>query len=205
MNRISAVKKAALVLGVVLMGNFAMAQSHSADKKQAEKWVKSRVWADGLAIKVYPEVNSVEFEKQYNSNKEMWTKVFQFLADKRKLDSLPPGKYPIDGNNAYASITYGPSKTFEKSRWESHRKYIDLQYVIKGEEKIGVAPVAGAKVTDPYNEAKDVAHYDSPGTYYIATPKTFFLFFPTEAHRPNILVKGYDKVKKLVIKIRYSK
>jgi YhcH/YjgK/YiaL family protein len=185
------------------MGNLVMAQSDSNGKNATDRWVKSKVWADGLKINVYHEVDATEFKKQYEANKATWDKVFKFLGDSSKLATLAPGKYPIDGKNAYASITYAPSKTFETSKWESHRKYIDLQYVINGEEKIGVVPISKAVVTEPYDEAKDVAHYSSDGTYYTATPGEFFLFFPADVHRPNIKVDGYDNVKKLVIKIIY--
>ena len=36
----------------------------------------------------------------------------------------------------------------------------------------------------------------------IPTPGTFFLFFPGDAHRPNITPGGNKVVKKMVIKIR---
>ncbi|HVW16159.1 MAG TPA: YhcH/YjgK/YiaL family protein [Mucilaginibacter sp.] len=189
--------------GMIFTSAAVIAQTNSNDKITAEQWDKSKVWADGLKIRLYPQVNATEFKKQYEANKATWQKVFKFLADSTKLATLAPGQYPIDGKNAYATITFAPSKTFEASKWESHQKYIDLQYVINGEEKIGVAPVSGATITGPYNEKKDVAHYSSEGTYYVATPKEFFLFFPADAHRPNIKVDGYDNVKKLVIKIRY--
>ena len=192
-----------MAFGVIFTVNLAKAQSNT-NGKEASKWVKSKVWADGLKINIYPEVDAVEFKKQYDGNKATWDKVFKFLSDSGKLATLAPGKYPIDGKNAYASITYAPSKTFETSKWESHRKYIDLQYIINGEEKIGVVPVSKAAVTEPYNEAKDVAHYSADGAYYVATPKEFFLFFPADVHRPGIKIDGYDNVKKLVIKIAYA-
>ncbi|HEY9003740.1 MAG TPA: YhcH/YjgK/YiaL family protein [Mucilaginibacter sp.] len=201
--KISRVILICMAFAAIFTGNLAKAQTNK-NSKNANKWVKSKTWADGLKINIYPEVDAVEFKKQYETNKATWDKVFKFLGDSSKLATLAPGKYPIDGKNAYASITYAPSKTFEASKWESHRKYIDLQYVINGEEKIGVVPLSKATVTEPYNEAKDVAHYSSDGTYYIATPKEFFLFFPADVHRPNIKVDGYDQVKKLVIKIAYT-
>jgi YhcH/YjgK/YiaL family protein len=189
-----------MAFGMIFTSNLTKAQSN---KEAADKWLKSKVWADGLKINIYPQVDAAEFKRQYETNKSTWDKVIKFLSDSNKLATLAPGKYPIDGKNAYASITYAPSKTFEVAKWESHRKYIDLQYVINGEEKIGVVPISKATVTEPYNEAKDVAHYSSDGTYYITTPKEFFLFFPADVHRPNIKVDGYDHVKKLVIKIAY--
>lgn len=192
---------------VLFLGNTAALaqapQKQDPSKKEAARWVKSRVWSDGLSIKPYPGMNNVEFEKQYEKNKAVWDKAFAFIKD-HDLTKLAPGKYPIDGDNAFASITEGPSKTFEQSRWESHRKYIDFQYVITGKEKIGVASVATATVTVPYDEKADIAHYTADGKFYIANPSVFFLFFSNDAHRPNILVDGYPIVKKLVIKIKAS-
>jgi len=195
------IKPAIVILAMIFSENKVSAQADSV--KAANEWVKSHVWANGLKVEVYPDVNSVEFEKQYKLTKDDWDKAFAFLADSAKLATLAPGNYPIDGKNVYASITEGPSKAPEVAKWESHRKYIDLQYVIRGAEKIEVMPLASATVTEPYNETKDAAHYSGNGKYYTATPAMFYLFFPGDVHRPNIRVDGYDVVKKLVIKIRY--
>lgn len=201
--KISGIFKITVVaLAFTFAGSKVSAQTDSA--KLARKWVKSRVWTNGLKIRVYSDINALEFYRQYHKAKDVWDKSFAFLADSKKLDTLKPGMYPIDGKNAYASITEGPEKTEQTAKWESHRKYIDLQYVIRGKEKIGVAPVATATVTKPYDEAKDGANYTADGKYYIATPAEFYLFFPSDAHRPNLHVDGYDTVKKLVIKIKYN-
>jgi biofilm protein TabA len=77
--------------------------------------------------------------------------------------------------------------------------------VIAGKVKIGVSPVSNSTLTEPYDAAKDVANYTAEGKYYTATPEEFFLFFPQNAHRPDIKVDGFDtSFKKLVIKIRYK-
>lgn len=201
--KVSGIFKIAVVaLAFTFAGSKVSAQTDSA--KLVRKWVKSKVWAGGLKIKVYSDINALEFYRQYNKAKDVWDKAFAFLADSKKLDTIKAGMYPIEGKNAYASITEGPEKTEQTAKWESHRKYIDLQYVIRGKEKIGVAPVATATVTKPYDETKDGANYTAEGKYYIATPEEFYLFFPSEAHRPNLHVDGYDTVKKLVIKIKYN-
>lgn len=191
----------ALLLAVAL-SNLVVAQ-HKVTTEDAKKWAAKRAWAKGSTPKLSPSVDYIEFAKQYHANKRYWTEAIAFLSDK-KLDTLKPGKYIIDGDNVYAMVTDAPSKEFDKSAWESHKNYIDLHYLIKGEEKIGVAPVATATVVNQYDAVKDVANYNAEGKYYIAGPGEFFLFFPGDVHRPNIKVDGYDSVKKLVIKIRYT-
>lgn len=199
------VVKSALLLILLFVFGFANAQTDSVAKvKKAGKWVKSHIWAKDLKIKPDSSINSVEFMEQYQSNKTLWDKAFLFLGDS-KLATLEPGKYPIDGDNAYATISLGPPKRMEDVKWESHRKYIDLQYVIIGKINIGVSPVSAAKVIEDYNENRDAANYSVEGKYLTATPREFFLFFPQDAHRPDIKVEGCDTLKKLVIKIRYKK
>jgi len=188
---------------ILTTSNMVFSQQKTWTEKSAKAWVKSKQWANDLPVAIYADVNNVEFAKQYNANKEYWDKAFAFIKEKN-LKELPVDKYPIDGDNVYATITDGPNKEYDATKWESHRKYIDLQYIIAGEEKIEVAPLEKATVTKPYDETKDGANYTAKGKLYTATPKEFYLFFPGDVHRPNIKVDGYDKVKKLVIKIRYT-
>ena len=168
---------------------------------KAKKWMKKGTWAQGLSIKPHKSVDAKVFARQYFTNKKYWDEAFSFLKG-NNLQQLQKGKYPIDGDNVYASVTTDSSKNFDKTNWESHHKYIDLQYVIDGEETMGVWPVAKATVSKPYDEKKDVANYNAEGKFYPATNKAFFLFFPTNAHRPNITPGGNKVVKKIVIKIR---
>ncbi|WDF56731.1 YhcH/YjgK/YiaL family protein [Mucilaginibacter sp. KACC 22063] len=194
-----------IALTVFTINNLAYSQTEQPDvtEKAAKQWVKSKEWQNGSKLNVDPSVNAVEFYKQYHADPALWQKVFTYLRD-TDLEKLVPGKYPIDGDKAYASVTEGPSKEMDKANWESHRNYIDLQYVIKGKEKIGVVPINRAVVTNFYDPAKDAANYTAKGKYYIAEPGTFYLFFPQDVHRPNIKVDGFDTVKKLVIKIHVA-
>lgn len=191
-----------LFLGVAIAGNSVSAQQKWTSSS-AKKWVDSREWANRSKLKLSPATNNIEFAGQFHKNKAYWIKALAFLNDK-KLDTLRPGRYPIAGDTVFAIISEGPTKASDQTTWESHRNYIDLHYVIKGKEKIGVAPVASAVVTKPYDATKDIANYTAVGTYYEATPDEFFLFFPSDAHRPGIKTGTYDTDKKLVIKILYS-
>jgi YhcH/YjgK/YiaL family protein len=153
----------------------------------------------GMAIQPHASVNRQEFALQYAANKQLWDKAFEFLRS-NKLSELAPGKYPLMGDSVFVSVTYGPEKAFEATKWEAHRKYIDLQYIASGKEKMGVAPLVKAKEVMPYNETKDVANYETEGTFHVADSTHFFLFFPQDVHRPNIKVEEGD-VRKVVIKI----
>ncbi len=154
-------------------------------------------------LKPHKSVNKVEFNRQYKLNKAYWDKAFAFLKE-RDLQSLPAGRYPIDGENVFALVSQNPTKDYDSTQWESHRNYIDLHYVVSGEEKIGVSPITKLTVTRPYDASKDVANYSGTGKIYTAVPGTYFLFFPSDGHRPGITTGGNKADKKIVIKIRYT-
>jgi YhcH/YjgK/YiaL family protein len=157
----------------------------------------------GLPMKPHASVNAATFARQYAAYPSLWKKAFEFLG-KQNLAELAPGKYQLAGDSVVASITYGPEKDFDSTKWEAHRKYIDLQYIIIGQEKMGVAPLASTTEVMPYNDTKDVANYSAEGNFHIANPSVFFLFFPQDVHRPNIRV-AEGNVRKLVIKILVAK
>ena len=64
--------------------------------------------------------------------------------------------------------------------------------------------VTSVTVNKPYDEAADIAFYTGDGKIYTVPAGTFMLFFPTEAHRPNITPGGNKVVKKIVIKIKVA-
>lgn len=172
-------------------------------KKAAHQWFKHGDWRDGLQIKPSASINEKVFAAQYHQHQERWDKALAFL-NRKDLASLDTGTYPIIGKEVFASIGKFVEKDFDKSQWESHLKYADIQCMMVGKEKIGEAPVSNLTVTVPYDDSKDIAHYNGPGKYYVAKPGTFFIFFPGEAHRPNIKVPSTDTsvVKKIVIKVQ---
>ena len=194
----------ALFITVYFLFITAVAQDNNEwTKKKAKKWFKKKEWLGGLQLKPHKTVDVQEFARQYHANKALWDKAFAFLKN-TDLNNIAKGKYPIDGDNVSASVTADSSKNFDKTNWESHKKYIDIQYVINGEELIGVYPVSKATVTRPYDEKRESANYSADGKIYSATPGTFFIFFPSDAHRPNITPGGNKVVKKIVIKVRYA-
>jgi len=191
-----------LIFSSLLINSTAQpAGAESRPAKKVKKWFKQKDWLNGLQLAPHKSVNVNEFSLQYHLNKLYWDKAFAFLKE-HDFKTMAKGRYPIDGDNVYATITEDSSKDFNKTNWESHRKYIDVQSVITGEEKIGVYPVSKATITKVYDETRDVANYSADGKLYSATPGTFFIFFPTDAHRPNITPGGNLVVKKIVIKVR---
>ncbi|WP_205509197.1 YhcH/YjgK/YiaL family protein [Longitalea arenae] len=199
--------KKALVFAVLLTfaaapAVYAQAADTAITKSKAAKWFKKKEWLNGVRLIPHKSIDKEVFARQYRINKTYWDKAFAFLKE-QNLQTIAKGKYAIDRDNVFASVTEEPGKDFDKTGWESHQKYIDVQCIIVGEEKMGKWPVAQVtSITRPYDEKKDVANYTAPGKFYTLPAGSFIIFFPGEAHRPNITPGGNKVVKKIVIKVR---
>jgi biofilm protein TabA len=196
------VYKIALLAIICFIGTAASAQMNESD---AKAWVNKGEWRNGVTLKMYAGLNNAEFAKQYKLNQAYWDKAFTFLRT-TQLDTLSVGKHVLDGENVFVTVTEGPTKDYDKTGWEAHRKYLDVHIMIRGKERIGVMNPTNATVTNPYDATKDVGNFDpaTKGNYYVADTNTMLIFFPLDSHRPSIHVDGYDTVKKLVIKIKVA-
>ena len=173
-------------------------------EKKAKNWFKKKKYLGDLAANPHPDINKIGFAKQYHLNKNYWDKAFAFLKN-TDLQTLTVGRHVIDGDNVYAIVQEAPTKDYNQTAFESHLNYIDLQYVVTGEERMGRTSVDSVKVDKPYNEKADIAYYTGDGKIYTVKQNSFLLFFPGEAHRPNITPGGNKVVKKIVIKIKVAK
>src|SRR5882724_5346826 len=126
--------KVVLLLLVIFSSAAHLMAQGGMSKADADKWFDKKAWLGGAQLTPSEGINKEEFARQYKINKVYWDKAFAFLKD-HDLKTLATGKYPIDSNNVFATVTEDPSKDFDKTQWESHRKYVDLQCVVTGEEK----------------------------------------------------------------------
>ena len=95
------------------------------------------------------------------------------------------------------------SKNKEDCFFESHKKYIDIQYVFEGEEIMEVENLSNLQVTTPYKEDLDYAKYSqSKDSSILKIRKNeLAIFFPQDAHMPCIKLDEKKKVIKAVFKI----
>ena len=117
------------------------------------------------------------------------------------LKHLKDGKYEINGNAIYASVqTY---LTKENAKYENHKKYIDIQYMIKGAEKIGVTNIINCKSCNDYDRNLDLEFFDITKTdeYIELDEGSFVILYPHDAHKPSIYKDKKELVKKVVVKV----
>jgi biofilm protein TabA len=128
-----------------------------------------------------------------------FARAFEFLAT-TDLAALAPGRHEIDGDRLYVSIDHKDGRGEEGARLEAHRRYIDIQYTIEGDELIGWMPLARCQSPGgPFDEKKDVVLFADRPTTWVAVPAgSFAIFFPHDAHAP---LAGHGRLKKAIVKI----
>ena len=119
-------------------------------------------------------------------------------------DSAEDGKAELDGKNLYISFQSYETKDRADCKYESHENYIDVQYVISGEEVMVVTTKDGLREKAPYNPEKDVTFYedDKAGTEYLLKAGDFVVVYPDDVHMPKVRSGEPCRVKKAVVKVR---
>ena len=90
----------------------------------------------------------------YHSVHSEFKKAFTFLRGKNLL-TLPIGKYKIGRKGTFALVQEYSTREESEGFIECHRKYIDIQYLSKGIEKVGVCAKSECTPMIPYDAEKD--------------------------------------------------
>lgn len=119
-----------------------------------------------------------------------------------ELLQAEPGRYELQGADLFALPQHYTTKPRDKGKWEAHRRYIDIQYVVSGAELMGHAPLANMSVTEPYNEEKDILFLSGQGNYFTVTAGQFAIFYPHDVHMPTLAANDVPApIHKIVIKV----
>lgn len=126
-------------------------------------------------------------------------KIIQFLQ-KNDMQTLPLGKYSLSENNFVNIFEYVTEEN--NGLYEAHKKYVDIHYVIEGEEQVSYAEMFETTKQD-YDENKDYELGTVEGASSVPLGKGKMLVFDiNEPHKAGILLHGSSRVKKSVFKIR---
>ncbi|HTX89937.1 MAG TPA: YhcH/YjgK/YiaL family protein [Anaerolineales bacterium] len=136
----------------------------------------------------------------YENSSPRLREAFEYLQ-RTDLSALPVGRQEIDGQNMYAMVQEYSPKPPEGGRWEAHRLYIDLQYLVSGKEQIGFAPI-GRLAPGEYDPARDFTPLEGRGDLLTVSAGEFMLLFPEDAHMPGLAAGAPGPVRKVVVKIK---
>jgi len=143
--------------------------------------------------------DTLQQSAQYQTLHAGFAPAFDFLRT-AKLATFYPGRKAIDEERLQLVVVRDEGKGREGVRFESHRRYIDIQYSLAGSDLIGWNPVAECS-PDPsgYDADKDVQFYTNQPKLWIPCPAGHFVvFFPTDAHAP---MGGTGLIHKIVVKV----
>ncbi|MEC0237006.1 YhcH/YjgK/YiaL family protein [Paenibacillus kribbensis] len=149
-------------------------------------------------------VATLEQEERYRRIHPQFEQAFLFLQH-TPLAELAEGKYEIDGQQVYVLVQEYDTKPEAECRWESHREYIDIQYIVSGREQINYAPLDQLTGGSDYAADKDKINYESlvsPGSSLQLGAGQFAVFFPEDGHQACIRSGQTEHVKKMVIKVK---
>ena len=107
--------------------------------------------------------------------------------------------YPLsDGNRFFVAV--GTTKAPDVA--EAHRKYMDIQYIVKGKEVMGWADLAACEPAGDFNEDKDVGMYNGNFEYITINEGICYVAFPEDAHMPGRHLDVPNDFVKVVVKLK---
>ena len=107
--------------------------------------------------------------------------------------------YPLsDGNRFFVAV--GTTKAPDVA--EAHRKYMDIQYIVKGKEVMGWADLADCKIVGEFNEEKDIGKYEGNFEYITINEGICYVAFPEDAHMPGRHLDVPNDFVKVVVKLK---
>lgn len=150
--------------------------------------------------------DNIENAYIYYTLGEKIKKGFEFIKN-NNLASMPCGRHDIE-EGIYANVQELETKLPHLAKFEAHREYIDIQYVISGSERMDFALINNFAGDIPYDKEKDVEFLklkeDSscPNVINVKTGD-FAIFFPQDVHAPMLSCgDGIEKIKKVIVKIK---
>ncbi len=148
-------------------------------------------------------VNDLAHAAQYESLHPLFAKAFAFLRE-HNFPTMEPGRVELQGSDLFALVqAYQTAEPADK-KWETHEKYIDIQFVAEGTEICGWAPAGSMVPAGDYLPEKDIRYYldTAPSTPVRLQSGFFAILMPEDIHRPGCCVEAPEAVRKVVLKVK---
>lgn len=148
---------------------------------------------------IYDHINNISFYRGLYPDIALG---LEYLREVRM--DIAVGSYQINPR-VKAIVSEYETKIVNEFGYEAHRDYIDIQYLIRGEEIINSLPLEYLKETKPYNKEIDAAFYEETNIKpqeLLLGNGYFAILFPQDGHMPQLCVNNPENVKKVVIKVK---
>ena len=107
--------------------------------------------------------------------------------------------FPLSGGNRFFLAVQG---TKAPDVAEAHRQYLDIQYIVKGQEVVGYAPLETCQIVGEFNEEKDIGKYTGNFEYITIGEGMCYVAFPEDAHMPGRHLTEPNDFVKVVVKLK---
>lgn len=127
---------------------------------------------------------------------------FDFLRNLRGDE--PNGRIDLDGDRAFALLQSYTTKPIGQTSVEAHRRYLDVQCVLAGEEHLIWCPLGSlGQPSQVHDDQRDFALWPLPEAYTLCLlkPGLAAILHPDDAHAPGIAAGQPCGVNKVVIKL----
>lgn len=145
-------------------------------------------------------IDTLAHSARYEALHPRFKAAFAFL-NRPETAAVALGRTDIDGTSLFALVQTYQTKPIQEGKLEAHKKYIDIQYILDGEEFMGYAPLGTQPVATPFDPEKDVGFYDGEAWFTRFRKGMFAIFFPQDAHLPGRHTDKPTQVRKIVLKI----
>lgn len=149
-------------------------------------------------------LDNVKNSNLYLNLNDKFKAAFDFI-DKAASENYDVGKYEINGQELYANIDEYNTKLAVNGKFEGHKKYIDIQYVVSGVEAMKVADIKNMVANPQDNTPNDCTFYEDSelASVIIVEQGNFAIFYPNDIHMPGLALNDApSKVKKIVVKVK---
>ena len=138
------------------------------------------------------------------SKSDVYTNKINEFINKSKESNLQEGRYELEGDNLIALIQKYETKEIEKCKYESHKKYIDVQYIEQGREVISWIDISKLEVDEPYNVKDDIIFYKDNlnGINLKMEEDMFAIFYEQDGHKVRSILEEKTNIKKIIFKIK---
>lgn len=119
------------------------------------------------------------------------------------FSQLEDARYEVDGDNLFFSLQSYESKPANDTP-EAHKKYVDIQFLVSGRERMGVAPLEDMVEVVEARPEGDIWLYHGPTDEILLTGDRFAALWPEDAHAPGIAVDGPERCRKCVVKVKIN-
>ena len=146
---------------------------------------------------------SIYSNDDYKAYPEIIRKMIEYLKA-NDFVNMEPGVYELQGKDLYAQVFDAETGSIEEKKPESHKDYLDIQFLVSGEEKLGFTPYSEKYEVEEYIKERDLIFYKNVENegFVHAVPGCISVFFPCDIHRPAVAANNPMTIRKVVIKIR---